>query len=48
MINNRYNKKREQLLRLRYLRYRQTPVFLKRANAHAKRREQSTSVLEKL
>ena len=33
------------LLRLRLLRYRQTPNVLKRANAHAERRELSTSVL---
>ena len=34
------------LLRLRYLRYRQTPVFLKRVKAHAERREPSTLLLE--
>ena len=33
------------LLRLRLLRYRQTPNVLKRVNAHAERRELSTSVL---
>ena len=32
-------------LRLRHSRYRQTPILLKRVNAHAKRRELSTSVL---
>ncbi len=36
----------DNLLRLRYPRHRQTPMFLKRANAHAERRELSTSVLE--
>ena len=35
----------DNLLRLRLLRYRQTPILLKRANAHAFRRELSTSVL---
>ena len=34
------------LLRLRSIWYRQTPCNLKRANAHAKRRELSTSVLD--
>ena len=36
------------LLRLRHSRYRQTPIVLKRVNAHAERREQSTSVLVQL
>ena len=35
----------DNLLRLRYLRHRQTPKLLKRVNAHAARRELSTSVL---
>ena len=34
------------LLRLRCSRYRQTPCNLKRVNAHAERRELSTSVLD--
>jgi len=38
----------DNLLRLRLLRYRQTPVFLKRVNVHAKGRELSTLVLETL
>ena len=36
----------DNLLRLRLSRYRQTPCNLKRANAHAERRELSTSVLD--
>ena len=40
------NKNVDNLLRLRILRYRQTPCNLKRANAHAERRELSTSVLD--
>ena len=36
----------DNLLRLRHLRYRQTPMFLKRVKVHAIRREPSTSVLE--
>ena len=35
----------DNLLRLRSIWYRQTPNVLKRANAHAERRELSTSVL---
>jgi len=35
----------DNLLRLRYPRHRQTPILLKRVNAHAERRELSTSVL---
>ena len=35
----------DNLHRLRLSRYRQTPNVLKRANAHAERRELSTSVL---
>ena len=37
----RYTQKEnvDKLLRLRLLRYRQTPIYLKRANAHAERRE---------
>ena len=38
----------DNLLRLRNLRYRQTPCNLKRANAHALQRELSTSVLDYL
>ena len=38
----------DSLLRLRCPRYRQTPIVLKRANAHAERRELSTSVLVQL
>jgi len=34
------------LLRLRLLRYRQTPSNLKRVKVHARRREPSTSVLD--
>ena len=36
----------DNLLRLRFIRYRQTPCNLKRANVHAVRRELSTSVLD--
>ena len=36
----------DNLLRLRNLRYRQTPSNLKRVNVHAEQREQSTSVLD--
>ena len=39
------NENVDNLLRLRLLRYRQTPNVLKRINAHAERRERSTSVL---
>ena len=35
----------DNLHRLRHSRYRQTPILLKRVNAHAERRELSTSVL---
>ena len=38
----------DNLLRLRHLRYRQTPYYPKRANAHAIRREPSTLVLDSL
>ncbi len=38
---NIIQQKREQLLRLRSLRYRQTPSILKRVKAHAIRREPS-------
>ena len=39
------NKNVSKLLRLRYLRYRQTPNNLKRVKAHAERREPSTLLL---
>ena len=42
----KYKKKRERLLRLRYLRYWGKPYNLKRVKAHAVRREPSTSVLD--
>ena len=45
---NIQNKKRGLFTSSTFSRYRQTPVYLKRANAHAERREQSTSVLDKL
>ena len=38
----------DNLLRLCSLRHRQTPIYLKRVNAHALQREQSTSALDKL
>ena len=41
------HKKRGQLLRLRSLRHRQTPIYLKRVKAHAIRRELPTFVLDK-
>ena len=37
----------DNLLRLRSLRHRQTPIYPKRVNVHAERRELSTSVLDK-
>ena len=36
----------DKLLRLRHSRHRQTPYNLKRVNAHAERRELSTSILD--
>ena len=38
--------RRGQITSSAFLRYRQTPMFLKRVNAHAIQRELSTSVLE--
>ena len=40
-------KKRELLTSLTFLRYRQTPIYLKRVKAHAERREPSTFVLDR-
>ena len=45
LIYNKYNKNVSYLLRLRLLRYRQTPNNLKRVKAHAERREPSTLLL---
>ena len=45
LIDKGTKRKREQLLRLRCSRYRQTPIYLKRVKAHAIRREPSTSFL---
>ena len=41
-------RKREQITSLSFLRYRQTPLFLKRVKAHASRRKPSTLLLEHL
>jgi hypothetical protein len=41
----RTKRKRGQFTSSTYSRYRQTPILLKRVNAHAERRELSTSVL---
>ena len=46
-MKNTHKKNVDNLLRLRCSRYRQTPIYPKRANAHAERREQSTSVLDR-
>ena len=45
LIYNKYNKNVSYLLRLRLLRYRQTPNYPKRVKAHAERREPSTLLL---
>ena len=45
LIDKVTKRKREQLLRLRCSRYRQTPIYLKRVKAHAIWREPSTLFL---
>ena len=44
-MDSQKQKNVSRLLRLRYLRYRQTPVLLKRVRAHALGREPSTLLL---
>ena len=46
-LNSLKQKNVSYLLRLRFLRYRQTPVLLKRVRAHALRREPSTLLLQR-